>query len=157
MLLLTNHCTLSCIIMHGSQRRQWLSNIGGRVGLKPRLHDTTCCQAGCIMYTNIQLVVKHNWFDIRVWQPVVSCIQPVVKPVVRELEFNVPFQHKHGYIRDDKLVVQPGLITGWSNSGCLFNPVERTAAVPSTRLSNRFDNWLWRGITGNMWLTLIAH
>ena len=29
---------------------------------KPRLHDTTCCQTGlttgCIVYTNIQLVVK---------------------------------------------------------------------------------------------------
>ena len=35
--------------------------------LKPRLHDTTCCQTGCqtgftadcIVYTNIQPVVKH--------------------------------------------------------------------------------------------------
>jgi len=30
--------------------------------LKPRLHDTTCCQTslttGCIVYTNIQPVVK---------------------------------------------------------------------------------------------------
>ena len=35
--------------------------------LKPRLHDTTCCQT---VHTNIQPV-----------QPAVSCIQPVVKPV----------------------------------------------------------------------------
>ena len=44
--------------------------------LKPRLHDTTCCQTR--------------------WQPAVLCIQPVVK-----------------------LVVQPGLTTGWTNNGCL--------------------------------------
>jgi len=32
-------------------------------------------------------------------------------------------------------VVQCGLTTGWTNSGCSFNTV-------SNRLSNRFDNWL---------------
>jgi len=53
--------------------------------IKPHLHDTTCCQTGlttgCMVYTNIQPVVK----PVRqpVWQPAVSCIQPVVKPVVQ--------------------------------------------------------------------------
>ena len=47
--------------------------------LKPRLHDTTCCQTGCqtglttgcIVYTNIQPVVKPVWQPV--WQPAVSC------------------------------------------------------------------------------------
>ena len=60
-----------------------------------------------------------------VWEPAVSCIQPVVKPVV-----------------------QRGLTTGWTNRDCSFNTVEWTVAVRSTRLShrlyNRFDNWLYR-------------
>jgi len=67
------------------------------------IHDTT----GCIVHTNIQPVVNP------IWQPAVSCIQLVVKPVV-----------------------QPGT-TGWTNCGCSFNTVERTVAVRSTRLSNR--------------------
>jgi len=48
----------------------------------------------CIVYTNIQPVVKPVWQPV--WQTAVSCIQPVVKPVV-----------------------QPGLTTGWTNSGRL--------------------------------------
>ena len=72
------------------------------------------CDCWIPVYT-IQPVVKVAW------QPAVSCIQPVVKSVV-----------------------QPGLTTGWTNSGCLFNLVERTVAVRSTRLSNRFDSWLYR-------------
>jgi len=87
--------------------------------IKPRLHETTCCQTGCqtalttgcIVYTNIQPAVKPVWQPV--WQPAVSCIQGVVKPVV-----------------------QPGLTTGWTISGCSFNPVERTVAVRSIRLSN---------------------
>jgi len=55
--------------------------------LNPRLHDTTCCQTGCqtclttgcIVYTNIQPVVKLVWRPV--WQTAVSCIQSVVKPV----------------------------------------------------------------------------
>ena len=94
------------------------------VPLKPRLYDTTSCQTGCqsgltngcIVYTHIQPVVKP--VSQPVWQPAVSCIQPVVKPVV-----------------------QPGLTTGWTNSGCSFNPVERTVAVHSTRLSNRLSGY----------------
>ena len=49
------------------------------------IHDTTGCQngltTGCIVYTNIQPVVKPVWQTV--WQPAVSCIQPVVKPVVQ--------------------------------------------------------------------------
>jgi len=56
---------------------------------------------GCILYTNIQPVVKL------VWQPVVSCIQPVVKQVV-----------------------QAGLTTGWTNSGCSFNMVVKLVWQP---------------------------
>ena len=59
--------------------------------IKPRLHDTTCCQTGlttgCIVYTNIQPVVKPVWLPV--WQPAVSCIQPVVKPVVQPVERTV--------------------------------------------------------------------
>jgi len=36
---------------------------------------------GCIVYTNIQPVVKPVWQPV--WQTAVSCIQPVVKPVVQ--------------------------------------------------------------------------
>jgi len=44
--------------------------------VKPRLHDTTCCQGGCqtglttgcIVYTNIQPVVRPVWQPV--WQPV---------------------------------------------------------------------------------------
>jgi len=54
---------------------------------------TTGLRTGCIVYTNIQPVVWQPF-----WQPAVWCIQPVVK-----------------------LVVQSGLTTGWTNSGCSFN------------------------------------
>jgi len=57
----------------------------------------------CIVYTNIQPVVKP--VSQPAWQPAVSCIQSVVKPVVS---------------------LQSGLITGWTNSGCLFNTVVET-------------------------------
>ena len=54
-----------------------------RSTVKPRLHDTTCCQTGCqtdlttgcIVYTNIQPIVKP------VWQPVVSCQLGFTDPV----------------------------------------------------------------------------
>jgi len=60
---------------------------------------------GCIVYTNIQPVVKPVWQPV--WQPAVSCIQPVVNPVV-----------------------QTGLTTGWTNSGCSFNTVVKRVVIP---------------------------
>jgi len=122
--------------------------------VKPRLHDTTCCQTGrkclytrynrlstgcqtrwqtglttgCIVYTNIQSVVKLVWQPV--WQPAVSCIQPVVKPVV-----------------------QPGLTTALNEQ-----------SVRSTRLSNRLYNAVWqpavsckRGIRAIYWLRRLCH
>jgi len=80
---------------------------------KPRLHDTTRCQNGCkpvwqpdkCLYTRYnrlsiplwnlfdnRLYRVHKW--LRVWQPAVSCIQPVVKPVWQPVERTVLFvQH----------------------------------------------------------------
>jgi len=77
--------------------------------LKPHLHDTSCCltscqaglTTGCIVYINIQPVVKP------VWQTAVSCIRSVVRPVV-----------------------QPGLTTGWTNSGCSCNTVVKPVVNP---------------------------
>jgi len=49
--------------------------------IKPRLHDTTCCQTalttGWMFVYTIQPVVKRAVKPVPVWQPVVSCIQPV--------------------------------------------------------------------------------
>ena len=91
--------------------------------LKPHLHDTTCCQTslttGCIVYTNIQPVVKP------VWQTAVSCIQPVVKRVVQPVR---------QLCWTNSLFVQHGCQTCLTNT--VWQPVERTA-VRSTRLSNR--------------------
>jgi len=72
----------------------------------------------CIVYTNIQPV----------WQPAVSCIQPVVKPVVLS-----------------------GLTTGWRNCGCSFNTVVKPCL--SNRLYNRIDNRLYRvnGVSVSVW------
>jgi len=78
------------------------------------MHDSTGCETRC------QTGLYTNRFDNGYLN-----IQPVVKPV---WQMAVPF------------VVQPGLTTGWTNSGCLFNTVERTVAVRSTRLSNRSSN-----------------
>jgi len=56
----------------------WSANDLG-LTIKPRLHDTTYrLTTGCIVYTNIQPVVKPVWQPH--WQQTVSCIQPVVKP-----------------------------------------------------------------------------
>jgi len=49
------------------------------------------------------------------------------------------------YTADVKPVVQPGLTTGWTKSGCSFSMVERTVAVRSTRLSNRFEQ-VWQPV-----------
>ena len=53
--------------------------------LKPRLHDTSCCETGCqtglttgcIVYTNSQPVVSPVWQPV--WQPAVLCKQPVTQ------------------------------------------------------------------------------
>jgi len=48
-------------------------NSSNNFPLNPRLHDTTCCQTGCIVYTNILSVV----------QPVVSCKRGIIlQPIV---------------------------------------------------------------------------
>jgi len=51
--------------------------------LKPHLHHTTCCQTGltpgCIMYTNIQPVVKP--FDNRLYRVYTRLSNRVVQPV----------------------------------------------------------------------------
>ena len=110
------------------------------------IHNTTGCQTSCqtgvrtscIVYTNIQPVVKP------VWQPAVSCIQPVVKSVV-----------------------QPGLTTGWTNSGCSFKTVVKSVVRPgcttsltnvlneqsvrSTQLSNRLYNAVWQLVVSCKW------
>ena len=69
----------------------------------------------------VSCIQTFNRFS-RVWQTAVSCIQLVVKPIV-----------------------QPGLTTDWTNSGCSFNTVERTVAVRSARLSNRLTTSLTTG------------
>jgi len=70
------------------------------------------------VYKNIQPVVKPVWQPV--WQPAVSCIQQAVKPVV-----------------------QPGLTTGWTNSGCSFNTVvykPNTTTLASSELApNMFE------------------
>jgi len=82
--------------------------------LKPHLHDTTCCQngcqtgltTGCIVYTNIQPVVKS--VSQPVWQPAVSCVQPVVK-----LGCTTRFDNRlNEQWLFDQHGCQPGLTTG---------------------------------------------
>ena len=98
--------------------------------VKPRLHDTTCCQTGCQT-------------GLTTGKMFVYTIQPVVKPVV-----------KPGCTTGLTTVLneQPVHSTRLSNSNRVCQPVERTVAVRSTRLSNRlskpfdsrFDNRLYR-------------
>jgi len=90
------------------------------------------------------------------WTPMLSdhCLSSLsVTLVVNWLEFNVPFQHKHDYVRDKWhwCIVAKRL----DGLGCHLNPVYTIqpvvklvwqSAVPckqtSNRLSNRFDNQL---------------
>jgi len=62
--------------------------------VKLRLHDTTCCQTGCIVYTNIQPVVKpvvqpavqlYSRLDNRLHRvnKHTTCCQPVLQPVLQ--------------------------------------------------------------------------
>ena len=54
--------------------------------LMPRLHDT----AGCIVYTNIQPVVKPVWQPVNaVWQQVVSCKRGFSKKIVAKISERV--------------------------------------------------------------------
>ena len=50
---------------------------------KTRLHDTTCCQTGCIVYTNIQPVVQPG---LTTGWMFVYTIQPVVKPLYNRFD-----------------------------------------------------------------------
>jgi len=89
----------------------------------------TSLTTGCIVYTNIQPVVIPVWQPV--WQPSVSCIQPAVKTVV-----------------------QPGLTTGWTNSGCSYNrlmsnrlqPVWQPVWQPVECLFTRYARWqpIWQ-------------
>jgi len=87
--------TVSILVVTSAQRYVWL---------KPRLHDTTCCQTGlitawttgCIVYTNIQPVVK-----------------PVVQPAVQlysRLENRLHRVNKHP--TDCQIFCTTGLTTG---------------------------------------------
>jgi len=96
--------------------------------LKPRLHDTTCCQTdcqtgcqtglttSCIVYTNIQPVVKPTGCQTRLTTGLTTGCIVYIQPVV-------------------KTVVKPGL-----------TPVERTVAVRSTRLSNPVVKPVWQPV-----------
>ena len=87
--------------------------------IKPRLHDTTCCQAGL---TNIQPVVKP------VWQPVlqtaVSCIQPVVSckrgltVILRQTTLSDMTWHSHALIDSDSPAHADPKITACNNCTC---------------------------------------
>ena len=49
--------------------------------LKPRLHDTTCCHAGC--QTGLTTGLTTGWMFVYTIQPVVkAAVQPVWQPVV---------------------------------------------------------------------------
>jgi len=89
--------------------------------VKPRLHDTTCCQTGCQTGLTTGCIVFDNRFDKRLYR--------VYSWLLNRL-YNV------------------GLTTGWTNSGCSFNMVVKPVWQPVwqpvvclftrySRLSNR--------------------
>ena len=101
------------------------------LNIKPRLHDTTCCQTGCqtglttgcIVYTNIQPVVKPVWQPV--CQPAVSCIQPIVKPVVQSCKRGISVINETWTIEGCwghcislrwRPIVDPGGRGGWTQS-----------------------------------------
>jgi len=110
--------------------------------------DNPRLTTGCIVYTNIQPVVKPVWQPY--WQPAVSCIgcivytaccqtgcttrfdnrlneQPLfVQPVVKPVVINT--------------VVKPAVKRVWQPVGCLFTRYSRL----SNRFYNRLDNRLYR-------------
>jgi len=87
------------------------------------IHDTAGFQTGLTTHLTTSWMVVYTIQPVvnLVWQPAVSCVQPVVKSVV-QCGLTI------------KPVVQRGLTTGWTNS-CVqtFN-----------RLWNPFDNRLYR-------------
>jgi len=128
----------------------WLSNpFDNRVNVC--IHNTTGCQP-----VERTVAVRSTRLSNRLSNQVV---QPVWQPCWTNSQF---VQHGCQTVFV-KLVVQPGLTTGWTNSGCSFNTVVKPGcttslttvlneqSVSSTRLSNRlsnpfdnrFDNWLY--------------
>ena len=142
---ITRNCRLSCYLARrpftvfcvftllylltfpcGKQVHTQFAVLGWTV--KPRLHDTTCCHTGC--QTG--------------WQPVVSCIQTFDR-------FSNPFDNRFARCQSgltttgfDNLLYLVGLCNRLSNRlynpNPVWQPVERTVAVRSKRLSNRIDN-----------------
>jgi len=89
--------------------------------IKPRLHDTTCCQtgcqthltAGCIVYTNIQPVVKPIWQPV--WQPVE---RTVAVPSARlsnhlSIRFDNRFDNRLYRVNKHATGCQTALTTDW--------------------------------------------
>jgi len=96
--------------------------------LKPHLHDTTCRQTGlttgCIVYTNIQLVVKPVWQPV--WQPAVSCIAGC------QTGCTTRFDNR---LNEQWLFVHPVVQPVWQPAV--------SCKQTSNRLSERFDNHLY--------------
>jgi len=91
--------------------------------VKPRLHDTTCCQTG---------------FVKSVWQPVV-------------FDNRLYRVYKHSTGCQTRLTTGCIVCTAGCQTGCTTrfdNRVERcsTATVRSTRLSNRFIKPIWQPV-----------
>jgi len=96
-------------------------------GCQTRL--TTGLTTGCIVYTAGCQTDCTTWFDNRLKEQWLL-FNTVVKPVVTcTTQFDNRLNKQHCSFN---MVVKPGLT------------VERTVAVRSTRLSNRFDNRLYR-------------
>jgi len=131
----------------------WLSNRKGTQSkVKPRLHDTTCCQTGCqtglttgcIVYTAGCQTGCTTRFDNRFglttgWTNSGCSFNTVVKPGCTTGLTTVLYEQlfvQHGcQTMFVKPVVQPGLTTGWTNS-CSFNRLSSWLSKP---LDNRLD------------------
>ena len=88
--------------------------------LKPRLHDTICCQTGCQTGCDNRFDNRiDNGFDNRLYRV---------------------YKHSTG--------CQTRLTTGLTKRLYRWQPVERTVAVRSTRLSNRVCQ---TGLTNTIW------
>ena len=98
--------------------------------VKPRLHDTTCCQTGCQTSCHTGLTT--------------ACI---VYTAGCQTGYTTRFDNR---LNEQWLFVQPG----WTNSGCLFNTVVKPVwqlvwqpAVSCKQTSNRLSNLLTTGLT----------